>query len=259
MKIHEFQAKEILREAGVAVPRGIVARTADEAADAFRAIGRADRGRQSPDSRRRPRQGDDQGQSAAARRATGRIGRRSRRGRRQTCSANRWSRFKPAPTDRPFARCWSKKGCDIARELYLGIVVDRAAAGPVLMVSSEGGMNIEDVAAKTPELIFGAVSIPTPACRASRPASWRRGWGSRAPASARPRSSCKRSAGCSSPSDCSLARDQSAGRDRRRRTAGARRQDDASTTTPCSATRTWPSCAIWPKKSRPKCGPARPG
>ena len=47
-----------------------------------------------------------------------------------------------------------EEGCDIARELYLGIVVDRAAGLPALMVSSEGGMNIEDVAAKTPELIF---------------------------------------------------------------------------------------------------------
>ncbi|MGH7135321.1 MAG: ADP-forming succinate--CoA ligase subunit beta, partial [Pirellulales bacterium] len=47
-----------------------------------------------------------------------------------------------------------EEGCEIARELYLGIVVDRAAAGPVLMVSAEGGMNIEEVAAHTPELIF---------------------------------------------------------------------------------------------------------
>jgi len=47
-----------------------------------------------------------------------------------------------------------EEGCKIARELYLGIVVDRAAAGPVLMVSSEGGMNIEEVAANTPERIF---------------------------------------------------------------------------------------------------------
>jgi succinyl-CoA synthetase beta subunit len=45
-------------------------------------------------------------------------------------------------------------GCDIARELYLGIVVDRGLAAPVLMVSPAGGMNIEDVAHKTPELIF---------------------------------------------------------------------------------------------------------
>jgi succinyl-CoA synthetase beta subunit len=47
-----------------------------------------------------------------------------------------------------------EEGCDIVRELYLGVVVDRASAGPVLMVSSRGGMNIEEVAAKTPELIF---------------------------------------------------------------------------------------------------------
>jgi succinyl-CoA synthetase beta subunit len=47
-----------------------------------------------------------------------------------------------------------EEGCDIARELYLGIVLDRAAAMPVLMVSSEGGVEIEKVAAETPELIF---------------------------------------------------------------------------------------------------------
>ena len=47
-----------------------------------------------------------------------------------------------------------EKGCDIARELYLGIVLDRAAARPVLMVSSEGGVEIEKVAAETPERIF---------------------------------------------------------------------------------------------------------
>jgi succinyl-CoA synthetase beta subunit len=45
-------------------------------------------------------------------------------------------------------------GCEIARELYLGIVIDRARAMPVVMASSEGGMNIEEVAANTPELIF---------------------------------------------------------------------------------------------------------
>jgi succinyl-CoA synthetase beta subunit len=42
----------------------------------------------------------------------------------------------------------------LSRELYLGIVIDRAAAKPVLMVSSEGGVEIEKVAAETPELIF---------------------------------------------------------------------------------------------------------
>jgi succinyl-CoA synthetase beta subunit len=47
-----------------------------------------------------------------------------------------------------------EEGCDIARELYLGILVDRSEAGPVLIASPAGGMNIEEVAAKTPELIF---------------------------------------------------------------------------------------------------------
>ncbi len=51
-------------------------------------------------------------------------------------------------------------GCDIARELYLGIVIDRAAAMPVLMASSAGGMNIEEVAEKTPELIFKETFCP---------------------------------------------------------------------------------------------------
>ena len=45
-------------------------------------------------------------------------------------------------------------GCDIARELYLGIVLDRAASKPVLMLSTEGGVEIEKVAEETPELIF---------------------------------------------------------------------------------------------------------
>ena len=47
-----------------------------------------------------------------------------------------------------------EEGCQIARELYLGIVVDRQASRPVVMVSSQGGMDIEHVAAETPELIF---------------------------------------------------------------------------------------------------------
>ena len=47
-----------------------------------------------------------------------------------------------------------EQGCDIARELYLGIVLDRASKMPVLMCSTEGGMEIEKVAEETPELIF---------------------------------------------------------------------------------------------------------
>ncbi len=58
------------------------------------------------------------------------------------------------PAGQTVRRVLVEAGCEIARELYLGIVIDRAAGLPVLMASSAGGMNIEDVAAKTPELIF---------------------------------------------------------------------------------------------------------
>ena len=58
------------------------------------------------------------------------------------------------PAGQIVRRVLVEEGCSIARELYLGIVVDRAAASPVLIASSEGGMDIEQVAAATPERIF---------------------------------------------------------------------------------------------------------
>ena len=83
-----------------------------------------------------------------------------------------------------------EEGCDIARELYLGVVVDRAAAGPVLMVSSEGGMNIEEVAAKTPELIFKEPFDPDAGlAKLSGPQAGRAARARGAPAADRPRSS----------------------------------------------------------------------
>ena len=83
-----------------------------------------------------------------------------------------------------------EEGCDIARELYLGIVVDRAAAGPVLVMSSEGGMDIEDVAAHTPERIFKEPFRPD--CRLAELSGPQAGDAAGAegpPASARPTSS----------------------------------------------------------------------
>jgi succinyl-CoA synthetase beta subunit len=153
MKIHEFQAKQILRDAGVPVPRGIVARNAEEAAAAFTALGGAlavvkaqihAGGRGKGILKENPRQhgvqlvqsASDAGQVAAA------------------LLGNHLVTIQTGPAGQAVRQVLVEEGCDIARELYLGIVVDRAAAGPVLMVSSEGGMNIEDVAAKTPELIF---------------------------------------------------------------------------------------------------------
>lgn len=153
MKIHEFQAKEILRKAGVPVPQGIVARSAAEASDAFRKLG-------SPIA-------VVKAQIHAGGRGKGTIkDNANQRGVQLVRSAEEAGKVAENLIGKSLVTIQTgaegqivhqvlvEQGCDIARELYLGIVVDRGSAGPVLMVSSEGGMNIEDVAANTPELIY---------------------------------------------------------------------------------------------------------
>jgi succinyl-CoA synthetase beta subunit len=153
MKIHEFQAKEILRKAGVAVPRSIVVRNANDAAKAF---------------------GDLDGKLAVAKAQIHAGGRGKgtiktnpdQRGVQLVRSAeeavkvagnllgNPLVTLQTGPEGQVVRQVLIEEGCDIARELYLGIVVDRTMAGPVLIASPAGGMNIEEVAAKTPELIY---------------------------------------------------------------------------------------------------------
>ncbi len=153
MKIHEFQAKEILRHAGVPVPKSIVARTADEAAKAYAELGGKIAvvkaqihagGRGKGTIQEQPDQHGVQLVKSAdeAKRVAGNL------------LGNHLVTIQTGPAGQVVRQVLVEEGCEIARELYLGIVVDRASAGPVLMVSSEGGMNIEEVAEKTPELIY---------------------------------------------------------------------------------------------------------
>ncbi len=153
MKIHEFQAKQILREAGVAVPRGVVARSPAEAEIAFAELGSKIAvvkaqihagGRGKGTTKENPQQHGVQLVKSAAEA-------------KQVAAAllhNHLVTIQTGEAGQVVHQVLVEEGCDIARELYLGIVVDRAAGLPALMVSSEGGMNIEEVAAKTPELIF---------------------------------------------------------------------------------------------------------
>ncbi len=153
MKIHEYQAKEILRQAGVPVPQSIVARTPDQAAAAFRELGGSlavvkaqihAGGRGKGTIKTRPEQhGVQLVKSAEEAESVAR-----------NILDEPLVTIQTGPEGRVVRQVLVEAGCDIARELYLGIVVDRGSQRPVLMVSSEGGMNIEDVAAKTPELIF---------------------------------------------------------------------------------------------------------
>ncbi len=153
MKIHEYQAKELLRQAGIAVPRGSVAQTTDEAAEAFRNLG-----------------GEVavvKAQIHAGGRGKGHVlGNPAQHGVRLVRSADEAAAVaagllghplvtvQTGPQGQIVRRLLIEEGCNIARELYLGVVVDRAAASPVLIASREGGMDIEEVAAQKPEAIL---------------------------------------------------------------------------------------------------------
>ena len=144
MKIHEYQAKGLLAKFGLPVPRGEVAFTVDEArAAAVRLGGRLVVKAQIHAGGRGKGGGvkvvDD---AEAAERAA-----------KQMLGMNLVT-AQTGPSGRIVRRLLIEEGLDIERELYLGLVVDRTVAQPVLMVSSAGGMEIEQVAADTPELIL---------------------------------------------------------------------------------------------------------
>ncbi|NQU21444.1 MAG: acetate--CoA ligase family protein, partial [Candidatus Nealsonbacteria bacterium] len=158
MKIHEYQAKNILRQAGVVVPRGLVVETPEEAAAAFDELGQElaatsgvwvkaqihAGGRGKGTIREFPEQHGvalARSRDEAAQVAANILG-------------NTLVTIQTGPKGQTVRRVLVEEGCEIAQELYLGIVVDRGRALPVLMASSEGGMDIERVAAETPELIF---------------------------------------------------------------------------------------------------------
>ncbi len=153
MKIHEYQAKQLFREAGVPVPEGIVATTPKEASAAFTQLGgnfavvKAQihaGGRGKGTIKTNPDQhgvqlvhSPDEAASAAG-----------------NLLGHPLVTIQTGPAGSTVHQVLIEAGCDIARELYLGIVIDRSAGLPVLMASAAGGVNIEEVAAKTPELIF---------------------------------------------------------------------------------------------------------
>lgn len=152
MKIHEYQAKQLLADAGIPVPRGIVAKTAEEAAQAFTELG-----------------GDlavVKSQIHAGGRGKGRFKEhpdqpgvvlvRSAEEARENAERMLGSTLVTIQTGeegKQVNTLFVEEGLDIANELYLGVVVDREVGGPVLIVSSEGGMAIEEVAEETPEKI----------------------------------------------------------------------------------------------------------
>ncbi|MBA2661137.1 MAG: ADP-forming succinate--CoA ligase subunit beta [Bradymonadaceae bacterium] len=151
MNIHEYQAKQILRDYGVTVPTGTPAFTVDEAVEAARALG-----------------GDlwvvkAQIHAGGRGKAGGvKLARSLDEVRTHAEAILGMTLITPQTgvEGQLVRRLYIESGADIARELYLGIVVDRGSDAVVFMASTEGGMDIEEVAEHSPEKILHVAVDP---------------------------------------------------------------------------------------------------
>lgn len=145
MNLHEYQAKQLFAAYGIPIPNGRAAKSADEAAMAAQALGgrlwvvkaqvhAGGRGKAGGVKLCRTL---DEVRSAAE----GMLGRRL-------------ITHQTGPEGLPIHLLWIESGSEIARELYLSVLVDRAREQVVFMASPAGGMEIEEVAARTPDKIF---------------------------------------------------------------------------------------------------------
>ncbi|MBM3789042.1 MAG: ADP-forming succinate--CoA ligase subunit beta [Acidobacteria bacterium] len=144
MKIHEYQAKKILAQFGVPIPRGEVATCAYEAYEIARRLGGTVVVKAQIHAGGRGKGGGVKlaaGPAEAEKTAGAMIG--------MTLVTHQ-----TGPEGRKVRRVLIEEGLRIKKEFYLGIIVDRAAQCPVFMVSPAGGVDIEKVAAETPHLIF---------------------------------------------------------------------------------------------------------
>jgi len=151
VKIHEYQAKAILRRFGVAVPKGEVCFTPKEAAEAASSLG--------------PPPYVVKAQIHAGGRGKGGGVKLARslsevEARAQEIIGMTLVTPQTGPEGRKVRRLLVEEGLEIAREVYLGVVIDRALGMPVLMASAEGGVEIEDVARRFPEKILRAPIPP---------------------------------------------------------------------------------------------------
>lgn len=152
MKIHEYQGKEILRAFGVAVPRGQVAFSVDEAVDVARQLGT----KVCVVKAQIHAGGRGKGGGVKVAKSLDEV--------RLYASQILGMQLKTHQTGaegQKVRRLLIEEGADIKKEYYLGLVVDRVTQKVVVMASSEGGMEIEEVAASHPEKILKETVEPT--------------------------------------------------------------------------------------------------
>ena len=151
MKIHEYQGKEILRKYGVPLPKGMVVFTPEEAQHAAVSLGggtvvvkaQIHAGGRGKGGGVKVVKSPDEAYEAA-----------------KKMIGMRLVTHQTGPEGRTVGRLLIEEGLAIARELYLGLVIDRSTRRLVLMASPDGGVDIEKVAVETPERIFKAFLDP---------------------------------------------------------------------------------------------------
>jgi len=150
MKIHEYQAKKILDQYGVQIPRGEVAENASKAREIAEKVGpnvvlkaQVHAGGRGKGGGIRLAANPDEAEKIA-----------------KEMIGMTLVTHQTGPEGKLVRRILVEEALDISRELYIGIVIDRAREAPVVMASPEGGVEIEKVAAETPELIFKEYIFP---------------------------------------------------------------------------------------------------
>jgi len=151
MKIHEYQAKEVLRKYGVPTPRGIPCFSVDEAVEAGRKLG----GPVWVVKAQIHAGGRGKGGGVKLARSLDEV-----RQYADSILSMQLVTHQTGPGGQKVRRLLIEEGADIRKEYYVGMVTDRASQRIVLMASSEGGMDIEEVAAKTPEKIHKVTVDP---------------------------------------------------------------------------------------------------
>ena len=151
MNIHEHQAKELLARYSVAIPRGGAAFSVDEAVKVANELG----GRVWVVKAQIHAGGRGKGGGVKVVKSIGEV-----RSTAEQMLGMTLVTHQTGPQGKEVKRIYIEEGCDIARELYLSMLIDRGTSQVTVMASIEGGMDIEEVAAKTPEKIIKVAINP---------------------------------------------------------------------------------------------------
>jgi succinyl-CoA synthetase beta subunit len=151
MKIHEYQGKELFRKFGVVTPRGFPCFSVDEAVEAAKKLG----GSVWVVKAQIHAGGRGKGGGVKVAKSLDEV-----REKAKEILGMQLVTHQTGPGGQKVRRLLVEEGADIRKELYIGMVVDRVTQRVALMASSEGGMDIEEVAAKTPEKIHRVIVDP---------------------------------------------------------------------------------------------------